>query len=191
MQPFLFKEVEQLGALQRSLGSVFALYNDRRPELNDGLLRFLGDAAVVYRERGRQERECQVLSLEAELLTALRGTHPITLEKIAVRRHEMQNAIAFRILQSAEVQLRADLRQTMDTLQGAKDLLAQIVVAALQKGLITDTMIANATTQAAIEALWAAIAADADIALAQKRVLLMISRYDAFLLVDELLAGLR
>ncbi len=191
MQPLLFHEVQQLTGLESAVAGVLTLYNERSPDVSDSLLRVLDDAAVVYKDRGRQERAAQVLSLKAEIVTAQRAIHPLTLEKISVRRHEMQTAIAFRVLQSVEGQLRADLETTMEKLERARDLLGQIIVAGIQKGLITDAMIASMTTQAAIEAWWAAMAADTDLALAQKRLLLLVSRYDVFLLAEALFAGLR
>lgn len=191
MQQLLFNEVQQLATLQRSLAGVFALYNDRGLGVNESLLRVLDDVTGVYRDRGRQERVSQVLSMKAEVVTAQRAIHPVTLEKIAVRRHEMQMAIAFKVLQSVEARLREDLETTLETLERARDLLSQIIIAGFQKGLITDATIAAMTTQGAIEAWWTAIAADADIALAQKRVLLLVSRFDAILLSDALFAGLR
>ena len=191
MQQLLFHEVQQLTGLEGAVAGVLALYNAHSPNASDSLLRVLDDAATVYKDRGRQERAAQVLSLKAEIVTAQRAIHPITLEKVSVRRHEMQTAIAFRVLQSIEGQLRADLEATMQTLQRARDLLGQIIVAGIQKGLITDATIAAMTTQTAIEAWWAAMAADADIALAQKRLLLLVSRYDVFLLAEALFAGLR
>ena len=191
MQPFLTREAGQLSGLAGTLSGVFRLYNDRKTELNDSLLAFLDDAAAVYKDRGHQEKETQVLSLKAELITALRAINPVTLEKVTLRRHEMQSGIAFKVLQSVELRLRSDVEEVSVSLRQAEDLLSQIIVVAIQKGLITDPVIAETTTQASIAALWKSMAADADIALAQKRLLLMVSIYDVLLLLDKLLAGLR
>ena len=191
MQPFLAKEADQLSGLAAALSGVFRLYNDRKTELNDSLLAFLDDAAGVYKDRGHQQKETQVLSLKAELITALRAINPITLERVTQRRHEMQSGIAFRVLQSVELRVRNDLEEVGGSLRQAEELLTQIVVAAIQKGLMSEATIAATTTQPAIEALWRSFAADADIAVAQKRLLLMVSIYDVLLLLDKLLASLR
>lgn len=191
MQPFLTQEADQLNGLAGTLSEVFRLYNDRKMELNESLLAFLDQAADIYNERGHQQKETQVLSLKAELVTALRAVNPLTLEKVTQRRHEMQSGIAFRVLQSVELRVRNDLEEVGGRLQQAEELLSQIVVAAIQKGLISDAAIAASTTQTAIESLWRSLAADADIANAQKRLLLMVSIYDVLLLLDKLLASLR
>jgi hypothetical protein len=191
VRAFSFNDVQQLTGLVESVNAGFALYNDHNPELERELLALLDRAVAVYRQRGRQDRESQLLSLKAEIVTARRAVHPLTLEKVTLRRHEMQNTIAFKALQAVELQLRADLQAATDTLQRAEDLLSQVLVAAMQKGLITDATIVAATTQAAIEALWTGIAVDPDIALARKRVLLMVSGFDVLLLLDGLLSRLR
>ena len=116
---------------------MFQLYNDQKPELNGSLLALLDLTAATHRERGRPERESYSASLKAELTTALRGINPITLEKPAVRRHEMQNTIAFKVLQSLESQLRGHLQEASEALQRAEDLVSQILAAGIQKGLIT------------------------------------------------------
>lgn len=191
MQPLLHKEVQQLSGLLRSLIDVFQLYNDQKPDLNGSLLALLVLTADTYRERGRPERESYSASLKAEFTTALRGINPITLEKPAVRRHEMQSTTAFKVLRSLESQLRGHLQEAAESLQRAEDLVSQILAAGIQKGLITDAAIRDTTTQEAIETLWRSISSDADIGFAQKRVLLMVSIYDVYLLMDKLLSGLR
>jgi len=183
--------VQQLSGLLQSLIGVFQLYNDQKPDLNSALLSLLDLAAAAYKERGRADRESHVASLKAELTTALRGINPITLEKPAIRRHEMQSTIAFKVLQALESQLSGHLQEAMESLQRAEDLVSQILAAGIQKGLITDAVIRDSTTQESIDAMWRSIASDADIAFAQKRVLLMVSIYDVYLLIDKLLTGLR
>lgn len=191
MQQLLHKEVQQLTGLLQAVIGVFQLYNDQKPELNSSLLALLDLTAATYRERGRPEGESYSASLKAELTTALRGINPMTLEKHAVRRHEMQSTIAFKVLQSLESQLRGHLQEANAALQGAEDLVSQILSAGIQKGLVTDAAIRDTTTQETIETLWRSISSDADIAFAQKRVLLMVSIFDVYLLIDKLLSSLR
>jgi len=183
--------VQQLTGLLGTLIDTFRLYNDRKPELNDSLIALLDLTAATHRERGRAERESATSSMKAEFTTSLRGINPVTLEKVTVRRHEMQSAIAFKVLQGLESQLRSHLLEATAPLQQAEDLIKQILFAAIQKGLISDAVIRDTTTQEAIETLWRSIASDADIALAQKRVLLLVSNFDVALLIDKLLSALR
>jgi len=191
VQRLLHKDQQKLAELLRTITATFQLYNERKPELHDSLLALLDRALATYREQGRSERESLCASLNGEFATALRGVNPVTLEKPAVRRHEMQSTIAFKVMQSLESQIRGDLLEAADTLRRAEDLIGQILLAGIQKGLISDADIRDTTTQDAIEALWRSIASDADIALGQKRVLLIVSRFDVSLLIDTLLSGLR
>jgi hypothetical protein len=191
VQPFLHKEAQQLTELLQALVAAFRLYDGRDPGVHAALLALLDRTAAACRDRGRADGESRMASLKAELTTALRGINPVTLEKLSTRRHEMQSGVAFKVLQAVEGQVRGDLEAVADRLRGAEDLITQIVIAALQKGLLTADAIAGATTSAALEALWQTLGADPEIALGQKRVLLLVSSYDALLLIDAVLSRLR
>ncbi len=191
MRPLLHKEVQVLTGLLTTLVETLHLYNDQKPEVNRSLVSLLDVTAATYKQRGRADRESQTTSMKAELITALRGVNPVTLEKPPLRRNEMQSTIVFKVLQTLESLLRTDLQQAMSLLQRARELVNQIIVAAIQKGLIDDETIRVTTTQEAIESLWRAIAADPAIALAQKQLLLLVSLFDVDVLIDQVLSDLR
>ena len=191
MQRLVHKELQRLGELLRTVVEAFRLYGEQKPELHASLLELLDRAATAYREAGRPERQSHVESLRAELATALRGIDPSTLERPATRRREMQSSIAFKVLQALESSLRGSFQQATETLERGESLVSQIVIAGIQKGLIDEATIRDATTQEALESLWRSLAADADIALGQKRTLLLVSPVDVHLLLDDVLARLR
>jgi len=191
VRPFVHQEVQQLTELLGTLVGIYRIYDDQQPELHRSLVTLLDLTAAMYRDRGRPEKESHTASMKAELTTALRGVNPITLEKPPSRRHEMQSTIAFKVLQSLEVELRGSFGEATASLQQAEELIGQIILASVQKGLISDVQIRETITQAAIESLWRAIGADADIRFAQKRVLLVVSAFDASLLIDKVLTNLR
>jgi hypothetical protein len=97
----------------------------------------------------------------------------------------------FKILQALEVQLRTYYLVGDEKLQQARELISQIIVAALQGGLLTNLDIKNIKTQKQTEAAWKKLGEDANISLGQKRVLLIVSPYDAFILFDELITTLK
>ena len=68
-------------------------------------------------------------------MAALRGINPVTLEKPAIRRHEMQSMIAFKVLQSLESQLRGHLLEATESLGRAEDLVSQILTAGIDSRL--------------------------------------------------------
>jgi hypothetical protein len=127
----------------------------------------------------------------AELVTAQRGINPYTLQKQNVGRNEMLSSVMFKILQALEVQLRTYYLAGDEKLQQAKDLISQIIVAALQGGLLTNLDIEKIKTQKQTETAWKKLGEDANISLGQKRVLLLVNFYDVIILFDELITALK
>jgi hypothetical protein len=191
MQKFYYNEIKELTALVQQLNSVLDKYNRKELDLFPNLLQWLGNAIQFYKEQGQAEKESKFQILKSEFVTAQRNINPITFEKVTLHRHELQATIAFKILQAAELQLRNDLLLDKDRLQEAKDLATQVIIAGLQGGIITPEKIQDVKTQKDLEALWAMLSADANIALGQKRILLAVSIYDVWILLDELLAALK
>ncbi len=191
MQNFYHNNISKLGVLQESLNLVIIKYTNRDFDTDVALVQYLSGAIAIYKELGKKDRESQLLSLKAEFLTAQRGINPITFEKITIRRNEMVNTICFKILQTVELFLRTDIQQITQIIKEAKEIVVQIIIAGLQTNIITDASIKQIKKQAQIEALWKLLSIDANIALGQKRVLLQVSKYDVWVLMDEVLASLK
>jgi hypothetical protein len=191
MQNFYHNNISKLEALQESLNLVIVKYTNRDFDTDVALVQYLSGATAIYKELGKKDRESQLLSLKAEFLTAQRGINPITFEKVTIRRNEMVNTICFKILQAVELFLRTDLQQTTQIIKEAKEIVVQIIIAGLQANIITDASIKQIKKQTQIEALWKLLSTDANIALGQKRVLLQVSKYDVWVLMDEVLASLK
>ena len=191
MQKFYYKEIKDLTALLQALTAVAEKYNNRDADVSASLLQWLATGIKFYKDGGKAEKESRLQLLKAEMVTALRNINPITFEKINLHRQELHATIAFKIVQAAEAQLRFEITALQENIQAASDLATQVIVAGLQAGIITDDLIKNAKKQTDLEALWALLSADGNIALWQKRILLTVSIYDVWILLDEVLSRLR
>ena len=190
MQRFFYNEKIKTTALINQLNAAMELYNNRHFDLDKVLIGLLKNCIQLYKDLGYADKESQVQSLMTEMVTAQRGINPYTLLKQSIRRNEMQQIVSFKILQSLELLLRTDYNAAEAKLAQAADLVSQIVVAALQAGLLTDAKIKQIKTEKEREAAWKKLDEDVNISLGKKRVLLLVSSFDALLLFDELLAPL-
>ncbi|OLY91193.1 hypothetical protein SAMN05444008_11266 [Cnuella takakiae] len=190
MQRFYHHEVQQYEGLLQLLNGLFEKYNTRDPDVLPALQAWLDKAIATYRGMGKSGLENMALSWKADLVTALRNINPATLERVTQHRYQMQVAIAYRLLQAAGAQLQSDLQGCRQNLDAARSLAAQLVTAALQNGVVTDEQLEAAASQEALEELWKDMAADAGIALGQKRLLMQVSRYDVWILLEEILASI-
>ena len=190
MQRFFYNEKIKITALINQLNAAMELYNNRHFDLDKVLIGLLKNCIQLYKDLGYADKESQVQSLMTEMVTAQRGINPYSLLKQNIRRNEMQQIVSFKILQSLELLLRTDDSAAEAKLAQAADLVSQIIVAALQAGLLTDDEIKQIKTEKEREVAWKKLDADANISLGKKRVLLLVSSFDALLLFDELLAPL-
>lgn len=163
-----------------------AQFNAREFDADKALLKALNVTIAIYKELGKTDRENEFQTLKAEWITAQRGINPITFEKVTQRRTEMVNMISFKVMQKASQYLGTDAQDAEARINEVSLLIGQIIVAAFQNGLLTMEMIANATTQELKTALWEGLSADPNIAIGQKRVLLMVNKYDVLIIFDDM-----
>jgi hypothetical protein len=187
MQRFFYNDKTKIAALINQLNTAMELYNGRQYNSDKELLKLLGNGIRDYKALGYPDKESQIHSLQAEIVTAQRGINPYTLQRQTLRRNEMLQTVQFKILQALELQLRTDYTAAEETLQQASVLVSQIIVAAVQGGLLNDTDIKKLNTQQDIENAWKKLDADANILFGKKRVLLLVSKFDALILFVELL----
>jgi hypothetical protein len=191
MTRFYLNEKERLNKALQLMIAALQKYNSKDFETDTALKLALDEALLVYKDLGKSNQQSQFEALMAEWVTAQRGINPITLEKVTVRRHEMLGTVKFKVMQRAQQQLAMDVEAVEAVLNEATTLVSQIIVAALQAGLITPADIQRADNADAVEMIWKNLDTDNNILLGQQRVLLMISRYDALLIFGDLLQQLR
>lgn len=191
MQRFFYNEKNRITILLKQLNTAMQLYSARHYEADKELVQLLKDGITMYKDLGYAEKESQVQTLQAEWATSQRGINPYTLVKQITRRNEMTATVAFKILQTLELLLRNDFASGDERIMQASDLISQIIVAALQSGLLTEEQIKKIKTQKETESVWKRLSDDGNISLGQKRVLLLVSQIDAHIIFDDLLIPLK
>ncbi len=191
MTRFYLNEKMRLDKALQLLTAALEKYNERAGDADDALKKAFDEAVAIYKELGKSSQESLFQSLKTEWITAQRGINPVTLEKVSIRRNEMVNTIKFKIMQKAQQQLGIDIDEVEAVLKEATTLVSQIIIAAFQARLITAGDIDSTIKEEEIEALWKNIGKDDNISLGQKRVQLLISRFDALLIFGDLLQKLK
>jgi hypothetical protein len=190
MTRFYLHEKARLDKALQLLIAAMEKYNARDFDADVALMTAFDEGIGIYKELGKSNQESRLQALKAEWVTAQRGINPVTLEKVSIRRNEMVNTIKFSVMQKMQQQLSEDTGEAEAILKEASVLISQIIIAALQAQLITERDIEMAGTEEEKEALWITAGKDNNISLGQKRVLLLISRFDALLIFGDLLQQL-
>lgn len=191
IQQFYINQQNITGQLLQQITATLKKYNNRDLDAAIVLEKTLDACIDVYSKNGKSDKESRFVSLKSELVTASRGVNPYTLEKVQLRRSEMIKNTAFRILQNGEEIIREELMEINSKIQQAEELLSQIILAALQAGLIVQAELKNINTQVKIEKLWKDIGNDPNLSIAHKKVLLMVSQPDITVLLDQILTALK
>lgn len=186
MLAFLHDRVRALQQLLDRSSEVLAKYNRLDLDLAPALHAFLDEAVSGCRALGRSNLENQLLTLKAQFVSAVHGTHPLTLERVTSHRRELVRAVALRVLQQSAEQLRVDIDRDGQTLAEGRAQLRPIVLLAIRKGLISLAR-RKPPSQAQLDTLWRALCKDADAALAARQVALQVGVYDIQLLLSDLI----
>lgn len=190
MQRFYYNDKQQISQLLVAFNGVSEKFSKKDFDTDKALKQLLDNAIKVYKDAGFTDKESQLQLMRAELTSVEKGIHPLTYEKVMVRKGEMKMSICLKTLQSLEQLFRGDFSHCNDKLQEARDMISQILLAALQGGLVTDKLLDSTNTESELQKLWKLLATDANIALGQRRVLMSVSIYDVLLLMEELIGGM-
>lgn len=190
MTRFYLNDQKKIQTATGFFTDALAQFNAREFDADKALLKALNETIAIYKELGKTDRENEFQTLKAEWITAQRGINPISFEKVTQRRSEMVNMISFKVMQRASQLMNTDIQEVDAKINEVSLLIGQIIVAAFQNGLLTTDAIKAAKTQKEKEMLWDGLSADANIAIGQKRVLLMVNRYDILILFDDMVQRL-
>lgn len=186
MHVFLHGRLETLARVLE--GSNAALRAHSAGDTAETAAAHLDEASEAYRTLGLADAENQVLSLKAELSSARRGWHPVTLERVQTRRREMERSIALHVLTTTAERLRSDCAEAQRTLLETRERMVPIVLYALQKGSLSPDPLGR-MTQGELERAWQSLDHDPEIQTAARQVALTVSAADIALILGDLLSS--
>jgi hypothetical protein len=189
MRPILHHQLAQTDTLLVELGRLLTRYNAGDGEVDSAVSSLLASAAALYERQGRHDLQARFLAMGAELVTARRGTDPVTLEPMRPRRDGVRRTV-FRVLTAAEAQIGTDYRQTLSKLDALREQLAALLATGLERGLLQPLLGSGPPDQPTLQAIWAALTRDTGTGGAALRINLQYAVYDVLLLIDDLLAPL-
>jgi hypothetical protein len=189
VQPFLHERLQRVERLLAASSDALRAYNEHDLQTATIVGDLLAEAGETYRVMGRAEAENEMLALKAQLTSARRGVDPVTLERAATRRRELERSVALRALLASGERLRADHDQIRQRLQETREQLGPMVVYALQKGLIS--LGQGVASQADLEQLWRSLLDDPESQAAARHLGMSVVTFDLLLLLADLLEAVR
>lgn len=187
MLGFLHARKQQVDALLVQASGMFSKHNRLDLDFVPAVKSFLAAPIEHYRSHGRSATENELLSAEAQIVSAEQGINPLTGERLLTHRRELRRMIALKALQQCAALLRGDSAELAQRLAEGEAQLRPIVLVALQQGLLPPDF--RHEDQGAIEALWSRLLKDASTGLAARQLAMQLGPHDIQLLLTTLLAS--
>jgi hypothetical protein len=184
---FLHDRIRQLSTLQQACNGLIIKHNEGASGWIEALDALLDQMSTTYEALHLIDHMAICLEFKAQLQMARRGIDPLTLIRQTTQRRDFESRMAFKLLMASSEQLRGDLNADRANLKSAREQLGNILLAALQNGLVAEVGLdLAAPTQAMLEAFWRRAVIDSQLGLAVKQVAIAVSLPDVVLMLWEL-----
>ncbi|NRB47224.1 MAG: hypothetical protein HRU41_06085 [Saprospiraceae bacterium] len=154
MQPFYHHLVQQTEKFIQQFSQLNGYYLSKSLEIDDQLPTYLSEIEQYFTSIRATKAQLAVASLSSYLETAKRGFNPVTLEKVRTGRRENYWISIFSILQKLQALLIENLEDNQQKLRVSNELLQQLILSALQEGLISEEQFLRASTLDGASSLW-------------------------------------
>lgn len=185
------KEQQRVQHVLELTVTALKMYNQKDLNAEAALERAIDAAIESFSGAQALNTASQLESLKAELVTAQQGVNPYTLEKPTLGRRQMRTAVAFRVMQNLQALLVAEANSIQTRLQEAEAIVQQILLSAMQGGLLTAQQLKDANSQEAVEVIWKDVEKEGALLVAKKKVILAVGVFDASILCNNVVSSLR
>ena len=187
MRLFLHQDLQRLAGYLDGVRRLGDAYRTRAFDLDDRLEPWLAELEDFFRRRPKSATQSAAFAtLRNQLETARRGINPVTRELQKTGRRVLVATTAFAILETATAHLTDAYAEGHRKVEEATQLLQPTLLSALQAGFLAtaDVEVAKASPDAA-GPLWDTMAGRVELRQITQRVLLLVTRQDALLLLFE------
>jgi len=190
MPPFLHLRMQRIEGLLQSADAALRASAERSLSAVDAAAAHLAEAGSTYDELGIPDAANQMIELSAQMAEARSGINPLTLERVATRRREMERTVALYAVQTSSTRLRSDYSDVRRSLEALREGLSPLALYAIQQGMVPTTP-DRSLTQEELEAVWQALRDDPESRPATRQVLANAARTDVLLVLGDLLDAAR
>ncbi len=187
---FVTSKKEKVTELLKAASVLYESYNNKDYYFEANMLKMLDDVKGYYENENRYSGITMTESMKSDLLSTLKGIDPVKFEKIANGRRNLQLITAFKVLKETDNHLRTEFDTINSKLDEAEQIIGQVILSALQSGIIQFADLKENITHAEIETIWKKISNDMNLLLVQKKILLIVSFYDIIILTEKVIIKL-
>lgn len=166
-------------------------YKNRTFYFESKIKGFFIEMQDFFKQIGDSKYETQVSQLSIYYETALKGIHPLRLEKLKTGRRENVWISAFHCLSVLNEIVQENLENIETLLKESNEMLSQLMLSAIQNQLLTQVQIEEANNISKVEAIWNVLKQNQQISLVDRKLRLTITNNDIYLLLDEIFSTIK
>lgn len=190
MQPFYHHLVQQTEIYIQQFSQLNNYYLSKNLDIDNRLPAYLHDIEQYFTSTQATKAKLAVANLSSYFETAKRGFNPVTLEKVKSGRRENYWISVFSILQQLRDLLAENLEHNQQKLRVSNELLQQLILSALQEGLITEEQFTRASSLDGAALLWVYINNKTTLKNFARRIKAIVHQQDIHLLISDVVVSM-
>lgn len=176
------QRVEELIA---KLSLLNALYIGRSFSFDTKLTDFMKGSEMLFEQLGESGKISQISQLNIYFETAQKGINPQTLEKLKIGKRENVWIAAYHILDGMSDLLQDSIAKIEIKIDQATELIEQVILSAIQSGLIDDIDLKKLHDQESIKKLWGNLTQNEQVKLIDRKLKLSVMQDDIIIICDK------
>jgi len=176
------KRVEELIA---KLSLLNTLYIDRSVSFDTQLTDFMKESWILFEQLGESGKNSQISQLNIYFETAQKGINPQTLEKLKIGKRENVWIAAYHVLNAMSDLLQDSIMKVELEIGQATELIEQVILSAIQLGLISVIDLKELHSQESIKKLWENLTQNEQVKLIDIKLKFSVMQDDIIIICDK------
>lgn len=152
---------------------------------------FITEIELFNNEIGKKNIAAQLAVFNSECEAIDKGYNPITQVKLISPKRDLQFILLHKIIVSTNDLLQKEYAEITTKINQAKGLIENMVLMAIQNEIIDLSAIESVPNQLFYEKLWKSLSLDTSLSIVQKRILLIVSKIDCIIILEETINQIR
>ena len=185
MKTLIHYKKQRIEELISKLSLLNTLYISRSFSFDTQLMDLMKESEMLFEQSGESSKISQVSQLNIYFETAQKGINPRTLEKLKIGKRENVWIAAYHVLDGMSDLMQNSMIKVEFEIGQATELIEQVILSAIQSGLISDIDLKELHDQESIKKLWKNLTQNEQVKLIERKLKLSVMQDDIIIICDK------
>jgi len=185
MKTLIHYKKQRIEELISKLSLLNTLYISRSFSFDTQLMDLMKESEMLFEQSGESSKISQVSQLNIYFETAQKGINPRTLEKLKIGKRENVWIAAYHVLDGMSDLMQNSMIKVEFEIGQATELIEQVILSAIQSGLIGDIDLKGLHDQESIKKLWKNLTQNEQVKLIERKLKLSVMQDDIIIICDK------